>query len=200
MSGNIFVITAPSGTGKTTLLKKLFQADARLRFSISYTTRPPRPGEVHGNDYLFISPEEFQRLKDQGAMAECVEQFGYWYGTSKAWIKEALAEGVDLVFDLDTRGGRAIKDHFPQANLIFILPPSLAELERRLQARGDIRPEELTRRLQQGRAELGEVSWYDFLVVNDQLEQALMQLQAVVSASRLRVSQIWHELAPRYHR
>jgi guanylate kinase len=198
VAGNIFVITAPSGTGKTTLLKELLAADAKLGFSISYTTRPPRPGEVAGKDYFFVNSEEFHRLKDQGAMVECVEQFGFWYGTSKEWIREMLAEGEDLVFDLDTRGAWAIKDHFPQAILIFILPPSLDELERRLKARGDLEPAELDRRLQQGRAELREVSWYDFLVVNDELEQALEQLQAIITASRLRVGQLWRHLAPRY--
>ncbi|MBW1990629.1 MAG: guanylate kinase [Deltaproteobacteria bacterium] len=198
MSGNIFVITAPSGTGKTTLLKELLKADDRLRFSISFTTRPPRSGEVHGQDYFFISIEEFRRLQEQGDLVECVEQFGYWYGTSKAWIKGALAGGGDLVFDLDTRGARAVKGHFPQAVLIFILPPDLTELKRRLQVRGDLPPEELQRRLEQGRAELREVSWYDFLVVNDQFEQALAQLKAIIVASRLRVSRAWPELAPRF--
>jgi guanylate kinase len=198
VAGNIFVVTAPSGTGKTTLLNRLFEADTGLRFSISYTTRPPRPGEVHGKDYFFISPEEFQRLRDQGAMAECVEQFGYWYGTGKEWIEARLAEGHDLVFDLDSRGGRAIKAHFPQAVLIFVLPPNLAELERRLTGRGDLQPQELQRRLKQGRDELREVPSYDFLVVNDRLEQALEELRAIITASRLRVGQAWRRLAPRY--
>lgn len=199
MSGNIFVITAPSGTGKTTLLKKLLPSDTRLKFSISYTTRPPRPGEVYGRDYFFISREEFQRLRDQGAMAECVEQFGYWYGTAKQWISQTLAAGDDLVFDLDSRGARAIKQHFPQAVLIFVLPPDLEELERRLRARGDLEPAELARRLEQGRAELQQVPWFEFLVVNDRLEQALEQLKAVITACRLRTGQLWKKLAPRFH-
>jgi guanylate kinase len=198
VAGNIFVITAPSGTGKTTLLKRLLKTDNRLRFSISYTTRPPRPGEVHGRDYFFVSSEEFHRLKDQGAMAEWVEQFGYWYGTSTEWIKETLAEGNDLVLDLDTRGAEAIKRHFPEAVLIFILPPGLEELKSRLKARGDLAPAELARRLDQGRAELKEVPRYDFLVVNDQLEQALEQLRAIVTACRLRAGRVWEHLAPRF--
>jgi guanylate kinase len=195
VAGNIFVITAPSGTGKTTLLNRLLQTDERLRFSVSYTTRQPRPGEVHGRDYFFVSSEEFQRLKDQGGMAEWVEQFGYWYGTSKEWIRN-LPEEIDLVLDLDTRGAKAIKGHFPEAVLIFILPPGLAELERRLKARGDLMPAELARRLDQGRAELKEVPRYDFLVVNDQLEQALEQLRTIVAACRLRAARVWEHLAP----
>lgn len=198
MTGSIFVVTAPSGTGKTTLLKRLLNEDAALRFSISYTTRPPRPGEVNGKDYFFVSPAEFHRLQAQGALVECVEQFGYWYGTSKEWIAASVAEGHDLVFDVDPRGGRAIKAHFPQAILIFVLPPNLQELERRLKGRGDLEAEELERRLEQGRGELGHVSFYDFLVINDDLNQALRQLEAIVTASRLRVSRLWPHLAPRY--
>lgn len=198
MSGQIFVITAPSGTGKTTLLKRLVAADPQLRFSISYTTRPPRPDEVYGQDYFFVSPGEFQGLRDSGALVEWVEQFGYAYGTSRDWVRQSLEAGVDLVFDLDSRGARALKTAFPQATLIFILPPSLEQLERRLQVRGDLAPAEMTRRLQQGRAELMEVPWYEFLVVNDDLSQALEELQAIVQAARRRTALLWPRLAPRF--
>jgi guanylate kinase len=200
MQGKIFVVTAPSGTGKTTLLKNLLAGDPRLRFSISYTTRAARSEEIHGKDYFFVSPKEFQRLIDQGAMAEWVEQFGFCYGTAKEWIRQTLAEGNDLVFDLDTRGARAIKANFPQATLIFILPPSLTELKRRLTSQGDLHAAELARRLEQGQAELKEISWYDFLVVNDQLEPALEQLRAIVAACRLRADQLWPRLKPLFQR
>jgi guanylate kinase len=196
--GEIFVVTAPSGTGKTTLLKSLMAADPRLRFSISYTTRPPRPGEVDGQDYFFVSPAEFQRLRDTGALAEWVEQFGYSYGTSRAWVQDMVESGSDLVFDLDSRGARALKQAFPAATLIFILPPSLAELERRLKERGALAPAELTRRLENGRAELQEVSWYGYTVINDDLATALVNLQAIVQAARCRTSQLWPQLASRF--
>jgi guanylate kinase len=196
--GEIFIITAPSGTGKTTLLKSLMAADLRLRFSISYTTRPPRPEEVDGKDYFFVSPAEFRRLRDTGALAEWVEQFGYEYGTSREWVLEMGRQGADLIFDLDSRGARALKTEFPRGTWIFILPPSLEELERRLQSRGRLDPEELDRRLTQGRAELKEASWYDYLVVNDDLATALGQLQAIVAAARCRTEHLWPQLAPRY--
>jgi guanylate kinase len=194
--GEIFVVTAPSGTGKTTLLKALLAADPRLRFSISYTTRQPRPGEVPGRDYFFVSLEEFRQLRDSGSLAEWVEQFGYGYGTSKEWIIQALESGQDLVFDLDTRGARALKESFSQATLIFILPPNLQELQRRLQNRGNLEPGELARRLDQGRAELQEIPWYDFLVVNADVATALEQLQAIVTASRCRAAYAWPGLEP----
>jgi guanylate kinase len=196
--GQVFVITAPSGTGKTTLLKALLGSDPRLGFSISFTTRPPRPGEVPGQDYFFITPEEFQRLKEAGALVEWVEQFGYGYGTSREWVLKTLTAGVDLVFDLDTRGARALKAEFPQGTFIFILPPSLEQLELRLKVRGDLKPGELGDRLQQGRAELKEVHWYDYLVVNDDLPQALEELRAIIAAARCRTSSRWPELMRRF--
>ncbi|MEJ2672254.1 MAG: guanylate kinase [Deltaproteobacteria bacterium] len=198
MHGEIFVITAPSGTGKTTLLKALMAGDPRLRFSISYTTRPPRPGEIDGQDYFFVSPEEFRRLQEAGALVEWVEQFGYEYGTSRKWIFEEVESGADLVFDLDSRGAAALKADFPQATLVFILPPSLTELERRLTERGNLSPDELNRRLANGRAELQEVERYDYLVINDDIPAALARLKAIVQAARCRTSQIWPQLASRY--
>jgi len=192
--GEILVVTAPSGTGKTTLLKALMAGDPRLRFSISYTTRAPRPGEIDGWDYFFVSPEEFRHLRESGALVEWVEQFGYGYGTSKEWIIKTVDAGDDLVFDLDTRGARALKKAFPQGTFIFLLPPDLQELERRLTSRGDLEPEELARRLAQGREELKEAHWYDYLVVNKDLPLALEQLRAIVKASRCRTSRVWPRL------
>jgi guanylate kinase len=196
--GIVFVITAPSGTGKTTLLKELLAGDNRLKFSISYTTREPRPGEVPGQDYFFVTAEEFRRLRDTGALVEWVEQFGYGYGTSREWVKETLAAGCDVIFDIETRGARALKREFPDATLIFILPPSPEQLERRLQLRGDLAPEELQRRLAQGREELAQVPWYDFVVVNDDLTVALEQLRAIVTARRSSTGVLWPRLKPRF--
>jgi guanylate kinase len=198
MPGEVLVITAPSGTGKTTLLQDLLAGDPLLKFSISYTTRTPRPGEAPGRDYFFVSDAEFQRLKDQGALMEWVEQFGYSYGTSREWVLETLEGGTDLVFDLDSRGARVLKREFPQGTFIFIMPPTLATLRERLEARGDLEPTELARRLAQGRDELKEVIWYDYVVINDDLSQALEVLRAIVTASRHRTARLWPEIAPRF--
>ena len=127
-----------------------------------------------------------------------MEQFGYGYGTSRQWVEETLAAGRDVVFDIETRGAQALKQVFPQGTFIFILPPSWEQLERRLQVRGQMDPAELARRLEQGRAEVQEVSWYDYLVINDDLATALAQLQAVVAASRCRTSRLWPPLAPQF--
>lgn len=198
MPGEVFVITAPSGTGKTTLLKRLMAADTRLRFSISYTTRAPRAGEVDGRDYFFVSPQEFARLKDTGALAEWVEQFGYAYGTSRRWVEETLAAGADVVFDIEPRGAKALKQVFPQGVFIFVLPPSWEQLERRLELRGRMEPAEMARRLEQGRREVREASWYDFLIINDDLNSAVEQLRAVVIAGRCRTIRLWPGLAHQF--
>ncbi|MGA7578807.1 MAG: guanylate kinase [Desulfobaccales bacterium] len=198
MPGEVFIITAPSGTGKTTLLKELLAGDPCLRFSISFTTRPPRPGEVPGKDYFFVTPEEFARLRDRGDLAEWVEQYGYGYGTSRQRVQETLDLGADVVFDIEPRGAKALKRAFPQGTFIFILPPSWEELERRLKLRGQMEPAELARRLERGRAEVKEVSWYDYLVINDNLKTALSQLRAIVTASRCRTARLWPVLAPQF--
>jgi guanylate kinase len=194
----IYIVSAPSGAGKTTLLKRLLTADSGLRFSISLTTRAPRPGESHGREYFFVTTEEFLRIRDRGGLLEWVEQFGHFYGTSREYVSQSLAEGYGVVFDIDVRGAKALKKSFPHATFIFILPPSLEILEKRLRQRGELPSGELERRLDKGREELGEAHWYDFLVVNDKLEDALAQLQAIVSASRCRTPRLWPRLAKNF--
>jgi len=194
----IYIVSAPSGAGKTTLLQRLLVADPGLRFSISYTTRPPRTREAHGREYFFVTKEEFLRLRDQGGLLEWVEQFGHFYGTSRDYVLQSLAEGYGLVFDIDVRGAKALKKKFPYATFIFILPPSLDILERRLEDRGGLSSEALARRLEQGRGEVGEAHWYDYLVVNEHLDEALAELQAVIRANRCRTLNVWPRLASRF--
>ena len=198
MTEEIYIVSAPSGAGKTTLLKRLLAADPGLRFSISYTTRPPRTQETHGKEYFFVSQEEFLRLRDQGGLLEWVEQFGHFYGTSRDYVDQSLAAGYGVVFDIDVRGAKALKKKFPYATFIFILPPSLEILEQRLQDRGELSREELARRLEQGRGEVGEAHWYDYLVVNEHLDEALAELQAVIRANRCRTPRVWPRLASRF--
>jgi guanylate kinase len=198
VTGEIYIVSAPSGAGKTTLLKRLLTAIPGLRFSISYTTRAPRSQEVHGREYFFVTPGEFLEIRDRGGLLEWVEQFGHYYGTSRDYVSQSLAEGFGVVFDIDVRGAKALKKTFPRATFIFVLPPSLEVLEQRLRNRGEMPPEELARRLAQGRAEVGEAHWYDFLVVNDRLDEALAQIQAIVLAGRCRTSRLWPRLAERF--
>lgn len=192
------MVSAPSGAGKTTLLKRLLATEPGLRFSISYTTRPPRPQEIHGQDYFFVTREEFQQLRDQGGLLEWVEQFGHFYGTSRDFVIQSLDAGWGVIFDIEVRGAKAIKKSFPYATFIFVLPPSLEVLEARLKGRGGLTPEELARRLAQGRQDLAEAHWYDYLVVNDDLETALRELQAIVLASRCRTHRRWPALSGRF--
>ena len=198
MTGEIYIVSAPSGAGKTTLLTRLLAAVPGLRFSISLTTRAPRSGETHGREYFFVTPEEFLQIRDQGGLLEWVEQFGHFYGTSRDYISRSLDEGYGIVFDIDVRGAKALKKSFPQAVFIFILPPSLEILEQRLRQRGEVPPPELARRLAQSHGELGEAHWYDFLVVNDDLEEAQTRLQAIVLANRCRTPRLWPGLAERF--
>jgi len=191
VEGQIFVVSGCSGAGKTSLLKELLRQDKGLRFSVSFTTRPPRAGETSGQDYVFVGVDEFLQLRDQGKLVEWVEQFGHYYGTSRQWVDDALAQGWDLVFDVEIHGAQRLKHHFPGGVFIFILPPSLAELDRRLRRRGDVPEAELIQRLERVRIELKQVHWYDYLVVNEDFDQAGGRLQAIVTAARCRTHIVW---------
>ena len=198
MTEEIYIVSAPSGAGKTTLLQQLLAGDPGLRFSISYTTRPPRTQETHGQEYFFVSREEFVQIRDRGGLLEWVEQFGHFYGTSRDYVFKSLSEGYGIVFDIDVQGARALKKSFPYSTFIFILPPSLEILEQRLRERGELSPEELARRLARGRSDVGEAHWYDYLVVNDDLAGALTDLQAIIRAHRCRTPRVWPPLASRF--
>jgi len=185
-SGTLYVISAPSGAGKTSLIKALLERDRRLRLSVSYTTRAPRPGEVEGVHYHFVDSAAFLRLVAAGAFLEHAQVFGNWYGTAEATLRSGLAEGQDLVLEIDWQGARQVRGCFPEAVGIFVLPPSVAALDVRLRGRGQDGEPVIAARMAQAREEIGHYRDYDYLVVNDAFDVALDDLAAIVRAQRLR--------------
>jgi guanylate kinase len=188
--GTLFIVSAPSGVGKTTLARKLLTLVPDLRFSISCTTRTPREGEKDGCDYYFIDQEQFIRLRTDKAFAEWAQVHDFLYGTPRAPLDEAIAEGRDLLLDDDVQGARQIKALYSEAVSIFVLPPSWQELEKRLRRRGTESEEVVTRRLQRAREEAQELFSYDYCVVNDQVDRAVTVLQSIITAEHARVSRI----------
>ncbi len=188
--GELFVISAPSGAGKTTLCNRLIKELSGLEFSVSHTTRTPRPNEVHGKDYFFVSHDEFQRLVQKDAFLEWARVHGNFYGTSKEQVVTKLSRGIDVVLDIDVQGARQVKERFPGAITIFILPPSWKVLEKRLKSRGSEDREKLRIRLQNALKELEEVTNYDYVVVNDKLDVATEELKSIVVAARLKAKRV----------
>lgn len=186
MSGNLFIISAPSGAGKTSLVGALLAARPELSLSISYTTRPPRPGEVDGKDYHFVSRETFLDMSGNGDFLESAEIYGNLYGTSQTWIKKNIAAGRDILLEIDWQGAAQVRQLFPAAISIFILPPSLAALEQRLRNRGKDSEEVILRRMQAAREEITHVSEFDYVIINNLLDEATLQLQAVIVAESAR--------------
>lgn len=182
--GILMVISSPSGAGKTTLARRLAERHD-LHFSVSYTTRAPRPGEVDGKDYHFVSNEEFMRMANAQEFAEWAVVHGHRYGTAIATVNRAIEEGLDCLFDIDYQGGRQIRQKWPNdAVLCFILPPSIAELERRLRQRATDSEETIAMRLAVAHKELFHYADYDYLVVNKELEQAYDELRSIYVAAR----------------
>jgi guanylate kinase len=179
------VVSGPSGAGKTTLAHRVLGADPLIRRSISTTTRSPRPGEVEGRDYFFVDRARFDRLK-AGELVEWAEVHGACYGTRRDFVEGQLAAGRDVLLNIDIQGGDKVKKVFPGAVMVFILPPSLADLERRLRARGDLADADFKARLAAARAEIGASARYDYLVVNDDLDRASRDLTAIITAERCR--------------
>ena len=182
--GLLLVISSPSGAGKTTLARMLAESQ-KLAFSVSYTTRAPRPGERDAVDYKFVTDDEFSRMVAGGEFAEWAVVHGYRYGTAVHTVGRALDDGTDSLFDIDWQGGQQIRKQWPDESvLVFILPPSMAELERRLRRRATDSPETIHRRLATAKRELEHYGEYDYLVVNDNLDRAHHKLDAIVEAAR----------------
>lgn len=181
---HVFIISAPSGAGKTTLLRAALERLPDLRYSVSYTTRSPRAGEVNGRDYVFISPAEFEDGIRTERWAEWAQVHGNYYGTSVEVLSEALAEDRDILLDIDVQGARQICQRFPQSVTIFIMPPSIDILEQRLRSRGTDRPEAIALRLRNAREEMAQKDVYRHVIVNDNLPTAVQDLLAIIGSYR----------------
>jgi guanylate kinase len=184
--GNLFCVAAPSGTGKSSLVKALLELDSRLAVSVSHTTRAPRGQEVDGREYHFIEPAEFSAMIERGEFFEHAEVHGNLYGTSRKAIQERLARGEDVVLEIDWQGALQIKQIFQHAVLIFILPPSWDELAQRLNRRGEDHPDVIATRLSNARTEVAQARHFDFVIINSLFETALFDLKTVVHSQRLK--------------
>ncbi|RVT88286.1 guanylate kinase [Inhella crocodyli] len=191
--GNLFVVAAPSGTGKSSLVKALLELDAKLAVSVSHTSRAPRGQEQHGREYWFVNADEFREMVADDAFLEWAEVHGNLYGTSKAAIQSRIDQGEDIVLEIDYQGAMQVKQLFPQAVLIFILPPSWEELRQRLVRRGDTEAAVIEARMANARSEVAQAKHFDYVVINALFETALFDLKAIVHAARLKyAAQVRH--------
>ena len=184
--GNLFVITAPSGAGKSSLVKALMAGDPALQLSVSHTTRAPRGQEQNGREYFFVSPEAFESMVQAQAFVEWAHVHNHRYGTSRQAIEDKISQGADIILEIDFQGALQIKKQFANAITIFILPPSWPELRARLEKRGEDTAEVIALRLQNAAIEIAQAPKFDFVIINDLFERALADLQLVVNAQRLR--------------
>ena len=185
-AGCVYLVVAPSGAGKSTLVNALLARDAQIGLSISHTTRAPRPGEIQGREYHFVSEADFLARRERGEFLESAEVHGHHYGTSRVWIDERLREGRDVLLEIDWQGARQVKAAFPQAIGIFILPPSIDALEARLHKRGQDAPAVIARRLLAAGSEIAHAPEFDYVIINEDFERALDELTAIVTVARLR--------------
>jgi len=184
MSGDLFVISAPSGAGKTTILKEVFSQLKRIAFSVSHTTRAPRPGEVDGKDYFFVDEKSFLTLQKSGGFLEWAKVHGNYYGTSNKAVTDQLEKGMDIVLDIDVQGAEQIATSSLSATSIFVVPPSYEELKRRLTDRNTDAPEKIKLRLENAIAEITKADIYDFIIVNDDLIEAVEIMKSIIIAKR----------------
>ena len=186
--GTVLIVAAPSGAGKSTLVNALLAADATVELSISYTTRPPRPGEEHGREYLFVDVSTFVAMRARDEFIESAEVHGHLYGTSAAWIEQRIAAGADVLLEIDWQGALQIKRRFPHAVGIFILPPSIDALEARLRQRGQDENAVIVRRLLAAGSEIAHARDFEYVIINQEFAEASLQLRSIVQAARLRFS------------
>ena len=187
--GQLLIVSAPSGAGKTSLIKALMEQDQRVEVSVSHTTRPQRPGELEGVNYFFISTETFHEMREAGAFFESAEVFGHFYGTSLTQLEVRLSDGADVILEIDWQGAEQVRKLLPDSAWLFILPPSLEALKSRLQARGQDAEDTIEIRMRAARDEMSHWDQADYLIINDQFDSALEALQALVRSLRLRTGQ-----------
>ncbi len=185
LTGNLFIVTAPSGAGKTSLVKALLDTTDGVRVSISYTTRAPRPGEQNGVHYFFVDVPTFERMIKDGAFLEHANVFGNYYGTAHQTVADFLAQGTDVILEIDWQGAQQVRKMFPAATGIFILPPSRTELESRLRNRKTDDDQVIARRISEAVVEMSHYAEFDYVVVNDHFDRALAELRSIISAKRL---------------
>lgn len=188
--GSLFIVSAPSGTGKTTLCKNILSRIPSLRFSVSYTTRKPRANEVNNNDYTFISKEEFREMIRRDEFLEWAEVYGEFYGTSKKRVEELTQSGFDVLLDIDVQGAMQIKRNYRIGTYIFILPPSLDELRRRLEKRGTDSKVELEKRLKSAIEEIKNYKYYEYVIINKDIDLAIKEFEAIILSQRLKSKMI----------
>lgn len=195
-SGNLFIVSAPSGAGKSSLVKALLARDPNIRLSVSYTTRARRPGETDGADYHFVSRDSFQEQLAAGDFLESAEVYGNFYGTSQPWIEQRIGAGDDILLEIDWQGAAQVRRLLPEAVSIFILPPSLEALHQRLTGRGQDSPEVIATRLAAAQEDMSHAYEFDYLLVNDEFSLALDDLHAIIQARRLGIQRQMQRLAP----
>lgn len=186
MTGNLFIVAAPSGAGKTTLVKMLLERDGGIRLSVSYTTRAPRPGEVNGREYHFVDAPAFLAMRERGEFLESAEVHGNYYGTSRVWIEQEMAAGRDILLEIDWQGAQQVRTLFPGCIGIFVLPPSVEELQRRLTGRGQDSADIIARRVAAALSEMRHVGEFEYVIINNKLPEAIEDLQTIVRSVRLR--------------
>lgn len=196
LAGSLYIVSAPSGAGKTSLVNALIQSVPDIMVSVSYTTRAMRPGEQHGVHYYFVDIPQFERMLAEQRFLEHAKVFDNYYGTSRDWVREQLAKGVDVILEIDWQGARQIKQQIPESVGVFILPPSANTLEARLRSRGQDSDEVIQRRMRDAINEMAHYREYDYLVVNDHFDTALRDLKAIVLSRRLRQAVQAERLGP----
>jgi len=188
--GMLLVVSAPSGAGKTTLCQAMVNTVPRLQYSISYTTRPPRAGEIDGKDYFFIAESRFLQMVQKDEFAEWAKVHNNLYGTHAGFLKRTMAGGTDVLLDVDVQGAQLLKKRFPEGIFIFVLPPSMETLMGRLRDRKSDTPEEIDRRLRVARMEIQNYSDYDYIIINDEIKKAARELESIILSERLRLTRL----------